>query len=184
MHAAFKWKDTISGFPVSPGSAEALVRWGGKIKYVLIVYFLSNIFAKNCCNRDVYVKIIASQRWDVFWDTVLQSINQSINSSKCISTAHVPFKIPRLQFEISLILFTLQIKLFFLLLLKMYQLEYSAGAMVHFTQSEGIREDSTMSWVRTVVKKTSNAVGMSSALFMCCVLLHVTANKRQYCCNE
>jgi len=41
-HAAFKWKDAISGFSVSPGSAEALVRWGGKIKYVLIAYFLGN----------------------------------------------------------------------------------------------------------------------------------------------
>jgi len=29
-HAAFKWKDAISGFPVSPGSAEALVRYGGE----------------------------------------------------------------------------------------------------------------------------------------------------------
>jgi len=45
-HAAFKWKDAISGFPVSPGSARALVRWGGKVKYILIAYFLSNIFAK------------------------------------------------------------------------------------------------------------------------------------------
>jgi len=61
-HAAFKWKYTISGFPVSPGSAEALVRWGGKIKYVLIAYFPGNIFAKNRCNRAVYIKIIASQR--------------------------------------------------------------------------------------------------------------------------
>jgi len=34
----------------------------------LIAYFLGNICAKNCCNRTVYVKIIASQRWDVFWD--------------------------------------------------------------------------------------------------------------------
>ena len=55
---------TISRFPVSPGSAEALV--GGKIKHVLIAYLLRNIFAKNGCNRTVYVKIIASQRWDVF----------------------------------------------------------------------------------------------------------------------
>ena len=31
-YSAFKWKDTISGFPVSPGSAEVLVRWGGIIK--------------------------------------------------------------------------------------------------------------------------------------------------------
>ena len=53
-HTSFKWKDAFSGLPVSPGSA----------------YFLGNIFAKNCCDRTVYVKIIASQRWDVFWDTV------------------------------------------------------------------------------------------------------------------
>jgi len=49
-----------------PGSAEALVRRGGKIKYVLIAYFQGDIFAKNCCNQTVYVKIIASQMWDVF----------------------------------------------------------------------------------------------------------------------
>jgi len=60
-NAAFKWKDALSGFSVSPGSAEALVKWGGEIKYVLIAYFLGNILAKNCCNRTVYVKIIADQ---------------------------------------------------------------------------------------------------------------------------
>jgi len=32
---------------VSPGSAEALVMWGGKIKYHLTANFLSNISAKN-----------------------------------------------------------------------------------------------------------------------------------------
>jgi len=53
---------TISGFPVSLGSAEALVRWGGKIKCILIAYFLGNICAIDCHNRAVYVKIIASQR--------------------------------------------------------------------------------------------------------------------------
>ena len=63
-------KDAISGFPVSPGSTEALMRWGGKIKNVLIAYFLGNICAKNYRNRTIFVKIIASQRWDVFWDTV------------------------------------------------------------------------------------------------------------------
>jgi len=67
-----------------PGSAEALVRWGGKIKYILIAYFLGNIFAKNCCNRSAYAKIIASRRWDVFWDTVykadLQLPNCLLNS--------------------------------------------------------------------------------------------------------
>ena len=69
-HAEFKWKYAISGFSVSSGSAEAIVRWGRKIKYISTDYFPGNIFAKNCCNRAVYVKIIASERWDVFWDTV------------------------------------------------------------------------------------------------------------------
>jgi len=69
-HAAFKWKDAIFGFPVSPGNAEAQVTWSGKIKYILIVYFLGNTSAKNYRNQAVYAKIIANQRWDVFWDTV------------------------------------------------------------------------------------------------------------------
>jgi len=69
-HAAFKWKDAISRYPVSPGSAEALVRLGGKITNILIADFISNIYAKNCRTRIVYVKIIASQMWNVFWDTV------------------------------------------------------------------------------------------------------------------
>ena len=68
-HAAINCKNAIFGFPVSPGSAEALVKWGWKIKYILIVYFLGNICAKNYCNRAMSVKIIASQRWDVFSET-------------------------------------------------------------------------------------------------------------------
>ena len=35
---------------VSPGSAEALVKCGGKIKYYLTAYFLANIAAKNYQN--------------------------------------------------------------------------------------------------------------------------------------
>jgi len=54
------------GFPVSPGSVEALVRCGGKIKYILIAYFIGNIYAKNCCNRTVCVKIIASCKGGTF----------------------------------------------------------------------------------------------------------------------
>ena len=65
-HVAFKGKDAISGFPVSIGSAEALVRCGGKIKYILIAYFLGNICAKNCRNRTAYVKIIASCKGGTF----------------------------------------------------------------------------------------------------------------------
>jgi len=32
----------------------------------MILYFPSNISAKNYCNQIVYVNIIASRRWDVF----------------------------------------------------------------------------------------------------------------------
>ena len=76
-HAAFKWKDAISGFPVSPGSVEALIMWGGKIMHILIAYFLDNIYAKNCRNRTEYVKIMASQRWDVFLDTMYRGLNDN-----------------------------------------------------------------------------------------------------------
>jgi len=57
-------------FTVKGGLAVALVRWGGKIKYTLTAYFHSNIYATNYRNRTTSVKIIASQRWDVFWDSV------------------------------------------------------------------------------------------------------------------
>ena len=59
-----------SGFPISQGNAEALDRWGGKTKHHMIPYFLGNISAKHYRNRIVYAKTIASQRWNVFWDTV------------------------------------------------------------------------------------------------------------------
>jgi len=65
-HAAFKWKDAISRFPLSPGSTEAPAMWGGKIKYILIAYFLGNICAKNCRNRAVYVKITARCKGGTF----------------------------------------------------------------------------------------------------------------------
>ena len=70
-HAALKWNDAISGFPVSSGSADALITCGGKIKYILIAYFLGNIYAKNCSNWTVYVKNYSKlYRWDLFWDTL------------------------------------------------------------------------------------------------------------------
>jgi len=52
-----------SGFPLSQGNAD---RWSRRTKHRLISYFLSNTCAKNYRNRFVYVKIIASQMWDVF----------------------------------------------------------------------------------------------------------------------
>ena len=39
-------KNAISGFPVSPGSAEALGRCGGKIKYIFIAYFSATFVPK------------------------------------------------------------------------------------------------------------------------------------------
>jgi len=69
-----------SGFPISQCYAEALNenmmiwrwldRWGETTKHRLISYFLGNICAKNYRNRIAYVSIIASQRWDCYWDTV------------------------------------------------------------------------------------------------------------------
>ena len=46
----FKW-EAISGFPVSQGSAEALVRWDGK--YLLIAYFVSNIIKIGLCMSEL-----------------------------------------------------------------------------------------------------------------------------------
>jgi len=36
----------------------------------LIAYFIGNISAKKYQNPFMCVKVIASQRWDVFWDTM------------------------------------------------------------------------------------------------------------------
>ena len=66
-HTAFNWKYAILGYLFPPGSAEARVRCGGKIKYILIAYFLGNIYAKNCRNRTVCVKIIASCKGWMFF---------------------------------------------------------------------------------------------------------------------
>jgi len=81
-HAAFKWKDAISAFPVSPGSAEALVRWDGKIKYILIAYFLGNIRAKN------YSK---SKVWRFIWHNVIMpSLTTAFKWAEAIKTSHFP----------------------------------------------------------------------------------------------
>ena len=74
LHAQYT-STLSSGFPISQGNAEALDRWGGKTKHHMIPYFLGNISAKNYRNRFVYAKIIASQRWDVFWDAVYMTTN-------------------------------------------------------------------------------------------------------------
>jgi len=50
-------------------TAEALIRWGGKIKWRLTAYFLSNIYAKNYQNWLMYVEVVASQSSDVVLET-------------------------------------------------------------------------------------------------------------------
>ena len=50
-----KCDSLLSAFP-----AEALVRGGGKIKYLSISFF-NNISAKNCQHRIMFVKVIARQ---------------------------------------------------------------------------------------------------------------------------
>jgi len=54
ISVAFEWKDVIFVLLHLPGSAEALVRWGGKI------------FLKNYQNRLIFIKIIARQSSDIF----------------------------------------------------------------------------------------------------------------------
>jgi len=61
---------TVFCFYILPASAEALVTWGGKMKFFLIAYFLGNIYAKNYENRFMYFRVIARQIRDIFWDTV------------------------------------------------------------------------------------------------------------------
>jgi len=63
-------KMQFSCSPILPGSAEAHVIWGGIVKCFLIAYFMGNISDKQYQNRFTYVKVIAKQRWHVFWDTV------------------------------------------------------------------------------------------------------------------
>ena len=46
-------------------SAEAQVNWGGIVKCLLIAYLIGNISAKKYQNPFLWVKVIASRRWDV-----------------------------------------------------------------------------------------------------------------------
>jgi len=66
------------------GNAETPDGWGGKAKHLLIPYFHNKTAAKKYHNRIVCVKIIASQRWDFFWNTVLRQTQSSFHSSECV----------------------------------------------------------------------------------------------------
>jgi len=67
MHWYITWvkKMWFSCFSVLPGSVEAHVIWGGKVKRLLIAYFISNISAKEYQNALSCVKVrgpIANQK--------------------------------------------------------------------------------------------------------------------------
>jgi len=74
-------ENAIFVYSVLPGSAEAQVIWGGIVKRILTAYFIRSISAKKYQKSFTCVKVIASQRWDVFWDTVYRlSTNTSLHS--------------------------------------------------------------------------------------------------------
>jgi len=54
-------------FSVLQGSAEALIRWGGKVQHLLIAYFLSNISANYYENPTKHSRVTAKNIGDVFW---------------------------------------------------------------------------------------------------------------------
>jgi len=55
QHTVFKWKDVNSVFPVSQGSAETLIRRGGKLSYLSIACSLWNTPVKKLFkNKDAY----------------------------------------------------------------------------------------------------------------------------------
>jgi len=60
--------NAIFVFPILPGNAKIHVTWGGIVKRLLIAYSISSISVKNI-KISSRVKVIASQTWDVFWDT-------------------------------------------------------------------------------------------------------------------
>jgi len=54
-------------FPFCQVVPEAKGIWGGTVKRILIAYFIGNTYAKKYQNAFMYVKVIANQRWDIFW---------------------------------------------------------------------------------------------------------------------
>jgi len=66
VNTAFEWKMCFLCFPLLPGNAETQVIWGGILKHLLIAYYIGNISAKKYQNPFMYVKVIASHRWDAF----------------------------------------------------------------------------------------------------------------------
>jgi len=68
-------------FSVSQGSAEALIRWGGKISRRLITYFFSNISAKYYENPTMPSRVIAKNIGDVFLRQYREKGKQQVKSA-------------------------------------------------------------------------------------------------------
>jgi len=68
MHWYSIWvkKMRFSCFPLLPGSLEAQVIWSGRVKRLLIAYFIGNVSANKYQNAFTCVKVITNQRWDIF----------------------------------------------------------------------------------------------------------------------
>ena len=95
MRHLLTWNDAISGLPVSQGSAEALVRWGGKTKRLSIAYFLHKISTQRYQNHvkswSVSRDVESDYCWDwtttVYWDSVEQ-----VPSSTAAAVLLLPWK--------------------------------------------------------------------------------------------
>jgi len=60
----------LTSHAVAASIETSVVSWGGKIKQLLIGYFLGNISAKNCQNPFMFVIVIMCNISIIFWDTV------------------------------------------------------------------------------------------------------------------
>jgi len=74
-------KTRKSHFRVSAFCQVVQVIWGGTAKRLLIVYFIGNISAKKYQNPVTCVKVIASQRCDVFETRCRNSAEQIIGAN-------------------------------------------------------------------------------------------------------
>jgi len=60
----------ISCVPISPGSAEADIEWGGNLKGRLIASGVRNVRTKNDYNLMILLQVTINNGGDLFWDTV------------------------------------------------------------------------------------------------------------------
>jgi len=88
QHETFRWKDTFSVFSVLQGSAEALIRWGGKIYHLLIACFLSNISAKYYENPTMLSWVIARNIGDVFLRHSVHSATSTFHATLIIRSLY------------------------------------------------------------------------------------------------